>query len=275
MSTYASTLGVCSWSLQPKNERELVDAIKRLGLYKVQLALCPVRENKADWLNVFKMLQDESIEIVSGMFGTKGEDYSTLETIKATGGLILDQHWDDNQEAAKEIAEIVNKHDIKTMTFHAGFIPSDPNDSLYEKLCHRIHTVADIFKAAGCETLFETGQETAEDLMAFLNTMNRDDIGINFDPANMILYGKGDPIASLTQLISKVRQVHIKDAVATKQPGTWGSEEKAGTGEVDWPAFIKVLNDHQYAGNHVIEREAGDSREADIAVAAELISSLL
>ena len=275
MSTYASTLGVCSWSLQPKSAEELVEAIKGIGVKKVQLALGPVIEDEAAWSNIFQLLQVEGIEIVSAMYGPVGEDYSTLKTIKETGGLVLDENWEANKAMAEKVAALAEMNGIKVISFHAGFIPHDHNDPMFGKLCERITAVADIFKAHGCVTLFETGQETAVDLMNFLNYLDREDIGINFDPANMILYGKGDPIDALGKLISKVHQVHIKDANASKEPGAWGSEEKAGTGEVDWKAFLKVLVDNDYQGNHVIEREAGNSRIKDIVAAAELITGLL
>ena len=275
MSTYAPTLGVCSWSLQPKDEDELIEALNKIGLKKVQLALGPLVEDEASWKEIFSKLEAAGIEVVSGMYGPVGEDYSSLDTIKETGGLVLDENWDTNKVMAEKVAAIAEANDVKVISFHAGFIPHDQNDPMFGKLTERINAVADIFKSHGCETLFETGQETADDLMGFLNYLDREDVGINFDPANMILYGKGDPIEALGKLISKVRQVHIKDANATKAPGTWGSEEKAGTGEVDWMAFLKVLKDNDYKGNHVIEREAGDSRMEDIVAAAELISELL
>ncbi|QQE13601.1 sugar phosphate isomerase/epimerase [Planctomycetota bacterium] len=270
-----TTLGVCSWSLQPKDKGELLAAMKKIGFGKVQLALSPLVEEKAAWESVFGELKGEGYEVVSGMYSPLGEDYSTLETIKMTGGLAMDEVWEANQEMAKAVAEVANKNDLKVITFHAGFIPHDSSDPMFRKLCDRIVTVADIFKDAGCETLFETGQETADDLMAFLKVLGREDVGINFDPANMILYGKGDPIESLRKLISKVCQVHIKDATATKEPGTWGAEVCVGAGEVDWNVFVKVLKDHGYDGHYVVEREAGDQRIADIKTAGELIADLL
>ncbi|QDU35532.1 Inosose dehydratase [Poriferisphaera corsica] len=271
----ASAMGVCSWSLRPNNADELMDALEAVGLKKVQLGLTPIVEEPAAWVGVFDRLKASGIEIVSGMYGPKGEDYSTLETIAATGGLAVDEHWEDNRVMAEKVAAIAKAEGIEVMTFHAGFIPHDQNDPVFGKLCERINTVADIFKAAGSVTLFETGQETAEDLNAFLDYLNREDVGINFDPANMILYGKGDPIESLRKLIGRVKQVHVKDANATKTVGTWGSEECVGTGEVDWDAFVGVLKEHGFGGEYVIEREAGESRVEDIKKAKTLIESML
>jgi len=99
-------------------------------------------------------------------------------------------------------------------------------------------------------------------------------VGVNFDPANMILYDKGDPIEALRTLGPWIRQVHIKDATRTKIPGTWGEEVVAGTGEVDWPAFFAALDQVGFKGDFCIEREAGNQRVADIRAARELIENL-
>ena len=271
MSTITERIGVCTWSLQPKHPVELIKAIKSLGLKSVQLALSPMVEDSAVWGSAVTQLKAAGIGVVSGMFSPIGEDYTTLETIRETGGVVPDGRWEVNLKLATEIAAIAKREAIDTVTFHAGFVPHDPADSNYAKLCNRLTTLADVFADAGCDLLLETGQETADDLKAFLDAVDQPNIGVNFDPANMILYGKGDPIEAARKLIGRLRQVHIKDATAAKTPGEWGAEVPAGTGEVDWPAFFKVLADADYRGSFVIEREAGDDRQADIASARDLI----
>ena len=114
---------------------------------------------------------------------------------------------------------------------------------------------------------FETGQETAETLAAFLRQLNAPRVGVNFDPANMILYDKGDPIAALRTLGPWLKQCHIKDARRTRVPGTWGEEVAVGTGEVDWPAFVAQLTALGFTGDLCIEREAGEQRIEDIRAA--------
>ena len=97
---------------------------------------------------------------------------------------------------------------------------------------------------------------------------------MNFDPANMILYDKGDPIAALRTLGPWIRAVHIKDARRTKVPGTWGEEVTVGTGEVDWRAFFATLRELNYTGDFVIEREAGSQRVADIRAARDVVAKM-
>src|SRR5690606_13028757 len=145
------------------------------------------------------------------------------------------------------------------------------DDPTFAKLAGRVRWVADTFAGEGATLLLETGQETAEVLSAFLEAVDRPNVGVNFDPANMILYAKGDPVASLKQVLPHVRQVHIKDAKRTEQPGTWGKEVAVGQGDVDWPAFLQTLQQGGYVGNLIIEREAGNTRIQDIRTAADVL----
>ena len=90
-------------------------------------------------------------------------------------------------------------------------------------------------------------------------------VAVNFDPANMILYDMDDPIEALHLLAPYVRQVHVKDAKRTKVKGQWGEEVIVGTGEVDWIAFVRILAEVDFEGGYIFEREAGDNRVGDIA----------
>src|SRR5439155_19301965 len=128
------------------------------------------------------------IMMVSGMFGTIGEDYSTLDSIRRTGGVASDATWDENWRNIQTNAVIARQLELKLVTFHAGFLPQDQSDPAFKKLLDRIILITDWFAAKGIDLGFETGQETAETLRAFLARLNRANAGVNFDPANMILY---------------------------------------------------------------------------------------
>ena len=99
-------------------------------------------------------------------------------------------------------------------------------------------------------------------------------MGVNFDPANLILYDKGQPLDALRTLAPWLKQCHIKDAKRTRTPGTWGEEVPVGTGEVDWPAFFQQLQQLQFTGFCCIEREAGSQRVADIRTARTVAEAL-
>jgi sugar phosphate isomerase/epimerase len=274
MNSLAERLAVCSWSLQPQTPQQLVSYLKTLGLSRVQLALDPVRTQPDLWGRSVGFLNQHDIQIVSGMFGTVGEDYSTLQSIGRTGGLVPDATWDENWRNIQVIAELAQRFDIRLVTFHAGFLPHDENDPEFRKLLPRIVAVADLFASKGLQLAFETGQETAATLRVFLERLARPNVGVNFDPANMILYDKGDPIEALKVLIPWLRQCHIKDALPTKVPGSWGEEVPVGTGRVDWKAFFRVLKESNFNGHLAIEREAGSQRVADIMTAKQLVESL-
>ena len=135
----------------------------------------------------------------------------------------------------------------------------------------RLDTVADIFMVQNILLGLETGQETAQELAGLLHKLNHPNIGVNFDPANMLMYDKGDPVKALHILAPWIRQVHIKDARRTKVPGTWGEEAPVGSGEVNWREFFSTFKHVIFNVNLVVEREFGDNRVADIRKAREVV----
>ena len=273
-TSFKDRLAVCSWSLQPASPQQFIEHLRAIGLSRVQLALDPLCENPAVWGETAALFQQAGITIVSGMFGTVGEDYTSLESIHRTGGLVPDDTWDENWENAQATAEIAHQLGLKLVTFHAGFLPHEESDPEFEKLQHRIRLVADVFAAKGIDLAFETGQEEADTLKLFLEKLGRVNVGVNFDPANMILYDKGNPIAALRTLASWVKQCHIKDANRTQTPGTWGEEVPSGTGQVDWKQFFAVLREIGFTGHCCIEREAGTQRVADIITARKMVAAI-
>ncbi len=209
------------------------------------------------------------------MLGTVGEDYTTLETIRQTGGIVPDATWPATWKNIQADADLAAKMGLTLVTFHAGFLPHEESDPSFAKLLARLRQIADLFAAKKMAIGLETGQEVASTMAAFLKTLDRANVGVNFDPANMILYDKGDPVAALRTLGPWLKQCHLKDAVRTKTPGTWGEEVRLGTGQVDWKAFFRTLGEVGYKGNLCIEREAGDARVADIRAAREYVEKLL
>lgn len=264
-------LAVCSWSLQPGSPQQLVERVRDCDLSVIQLHLDPLRSGGWSEQDLVARLSDAGIRIASGMMTTQGEDYSTLESIRETGGLRPDATWQTNLEAAEQNAELARRLGVSLVTLHAGFIPHDRDDPEYASIVERIRIVADVFAAHGIQLGLETGQETAASLLDALADIDRDSVGVNFDPANMILYAMGDPVEALARLAPHILQIHIKDAIATDTPGQWGTEVPAGTGQVDWPAFFAVIRDRLPEIALVIEREAGDQRIEDIRTAASLI----
>jgi len=266
-------LAVCSWSLHPSSPRELADKLGTIGIMRAQLAVDPIREGGA-WTDGFAKLADLGVSVPSGMFTTVGEDYSTLDSIRRTGGVVPDATWPQTLKNFKQMVPMAAKAGLDQITFHAGFLPHDAKDPDYAKLAGRLSEVAALFADHGVTCSLETGQEEASSLRHFLEGLGKPNVRVNFDPANLILYDKGDPIAGLRTLLPHVASCHIKDATRTKTPGTWGEEVVVGTGEVDWRAFFATLGSG-FTGTLALEREAGDQRVADLKTGHDFVRKIL
>jgi sugar phosphate isomerase/epimerase len=271
----ANRLAVCSWSLQPTSADDLFTKLAATGLQRVQIALDPIRANGGGgWSDFGARASKRGVSLVSGMIGTVGEDYSTLDSIRRTGGVVPDATWPETWKNIQADAEVASMLGLSLVSFHAGFLPHEESDPTFARLQGRLRQVADLFASKKMRVALETGQEEAATLAAFLKKLERQNVGVNFDPANMILYDKGDPVAALRTLGPWLRQCHLKDAVRTKKPGEWGEEVRLGTGEVNWKAFFQALDAAGYKGELCIEREAGDQRVEDIRAAREYVEKL-
>jgi L-ribulose-5-phosphate 3-epimerase len=265
-------IGVCSWSLQPASPADLAQKVRACGLDWVQLALDPLRTGAWKVDETRHELEKSGVRIMSGMMGMQGEDYATLDAIRRTGGVRVDAHWDANISAARDNAALARDLGLALVSFHAGFIPERPEDPEREKIMERIRALVDVFAEAGVRVALETGQESEGCMHRALLDLRRAGAGVNFDPANMILYGMGDPVEAFDLLHQWVRQIHVKDAVATKVPGTWGAEVPVGEGGVDWDALFAVVKKREVGCDLVIEREGGDSRIEDVKRAREFVA---
>ncbi|MDA0839097.1 MAG: sugar phosphate isomerase/epimerase [Planctomycetota bacterium] len=271
-------IGICSWSTHAKGPDELIERLDQIGLKNVQLALNGLLDADSPWQDIQAKMSAKGFNIVSGMFGTIGEDYSTVETIRRTGGVVPDETWEGNWKIVQGVAKVAHELGLELVSTHAGFLPHDDSDPNFQKLVDRISQIAVEFSNYGLSLLFETGQETAETLTHFIEALIANgsaNVGVNFDPANMILYDMGEPVESLRALMPHVQQIHIKDGIRTTVKGEWGKEVPIGDGEVDWNAFLGVLAVHDYTGNMVIEREAGEDRVGDVRTAIARITEAM
>lgn len=275
----ARRIGVCSWSTLAGSPTELAERVRSVGVSNVQLALEPLRSGSWTIEATRAALHGAGVEIRSGMMGMQGEDYSTLESIRRTGGVRPDATWSANLAAARDHARLAPRLGIRLVTFHAGFLPHERGDRERAVMLERLRTLVDVFAAEGVRVGFETGQESAATLAGVLAELDRPAAGVNFDPANMLLYGMGDPVAALAELAPRVVQIHVKDATRSRLAGSWGTEVRAGTGEVDWKRFFGVLAEAGLEIDLMIERE-GDSdrvpdRIGDMRAARELCERML
>ena len=269
----AERIGVCSWSYQ-RPLREVADEMAKIGVKGIDLALTPfvapdgrhgVEEGEEALAFAKAQFASGAWRLFATMISFPQEDYSTLDTIRKTGGVVPDDCWPRNREIAAAAAELSGTLGAPYMLFHAGFL-DESNPAAYAAYVERVSFVRDACARAGVQLILESGQETAEDLARFLRDVPG--LYVNFDPANMILYGKGRPMEALETLVPWIRKIHVKDADATAVPGTWGTERPWGEGQVGGAAFIDALDGLGFTGNMTIEREGGDDRVGDIARAA-------
>jgi L-ribulose-5-phosphate 3-epimerase len=263
-------VGVCSWSLQASSPEELATRAKAVGVDCVQLALDPLRTGHWPLATTVRALDAAGLELRSGMMSTIGEDYSTLTSIRETGGLRPDRHWKANRRSASTDAALARCLGLDLISFHAGFLPDVPGAER-AKLVERLREVVDVLADQGVRAAFETGQERAATLRDILDELDRPTAGVNFDPANMLLYDKDDPVEALRLLAPRVFQIHVKDARRTRTRGAWGDEVPVGTGEVDWTRFFDVVHAQRIAVDLMIEREAGKDRVGDMRIARERV----
>ncbi len=264
-------VGVCSWSLLSGDASELAGTVRgQLGCGVVQLALDPMIDRAWDEATTLEALSASEVEISSVMFAPVGEDYTTPDSIRRTGGFAPDVTWDKNRARAERAAGIASTLDASLVTMHAGaFVRAD--SALESAMVERIREIVSIFMDRGVRVGFETGHESAEDTLRLLAALDVEGAGVNFDPANMLLYGSGDPIDAFEALLPRVVQCHVKDAIPPKVPGEWGAEVPVGDGAVDWAAFMRVLEQSERPIDLMVEREAGEDRVGDMNTALRVI----
>jgi sugar phosphate isomerase/epimerase len=217
-----------------------------------------------------------SITVVFG--GFEGESYADIPTVVRTVGLVPPETRAERTRELKEISDFARLLGVDAVGLHVGFVPHDQSDPLYKGIVAVTQEVCDHCRGNGQRLHLETGQESADALLQFIGTVQRDNLFINFDPANMILYGSGEPIAALRKVGKYVRSVHCKDGKWAADPGKqWGSEVPFGQGDVGAENFLRTLKELGYTGPLTIEREIAQEparQKAEIGQAVRLLNEL-
>ena len=254
------SIGVCSWSLQVTSVPELKSLMEKLGTNVVQIACGD--PHHASWKEGDQLpeaVAASGFQLTGAMLGFPGEDYTTPQTIQKTGGFGDPATRPERLERFKWGLERTRALGLKDLMLHAGFIP-EPNEPDRKPFLDVLGQVSALAKEHDVTIAFETGQETAELLKLTLDELKCDNLMVNFDPANMLLYDKGDPLRAVEILGPHVRSVHVKDANRPMTPGEWGEEVPLGQGQVNIAAFIQTLKKVGYQGPLCIEREVGDQQ---------------
>ena len=212
--------------------------------------------------------------------GFDGESYADIPTTCRTVGLVPEETRAARLQEMKEISDFSKLLGCGAVGLHIGFVPPDRTSAAYKRLIDDTRNLLDHVAANGQNLHLETGQESADHLLEFIQDVQRDNLFINFDPANMILYGTGNPIEALKKVGKFVRSVHCKDAkwAAPESRGKdWGTEVALGEGDVGMEDYLKTLKSLGYMGPLTIEREIAHDRERqkrDIGTAVALLQGL-
>jgi sugar phosphate isomerase/epimerase len=194
----------------------------------------------------------------------------------STIGIVPRQTRAERIAALKRTSDLAKMCSIHAVHTHCGFIPEDPNEPLYAEAVKAIQEVAGYCKANGQTFLMETGQETPITLLRAIEDTGLDNIGVNLDTANLILYGKGDPVAALDVIGKYVRGLHAKDGRYPTDPKHLGEEVAIGHGKVDFREVIRKLHALHYTGPITIEREiSGARQEEDIRASIAYLQRLI
>lgn len=227
-----------------------------------------------------KRTRDAGITVTVVFAGFAGESYASIEQTKRTIGLVPEGSRSERLQEMKDISDFTKLLGCDTVALHIGFIPEDRASSSYKGLVKATQELLDHVAGNSQQLNLETGQETADHLLEFVADVGRDNLFVNFDPANMILYGTGDPIEALKKVGHLVRSIHCKDAkwAPEGRRGTdWGEEVPLGEGDVGMETYLRTLNELGYTGPLTIEREIAhdrDRQKADIGTAVQLLRDL-
>ncbi len=256
-----------------------LEVVHELGIPTIQLHAPSARARTPENAERFvARLGELGIALTAVFGGFEGESYADIPTVSKTVGLVPPETRAARTQEMKEIADFARLLGCDVVALHLGFVPHDTSDPLYGEVLAVTREVCDHTKANGQNLHLETGQESADGLLGFIHDVARDNLFVNFDPANLILYGTGEPIEALQKIGSYVRSVHCKDAKWAANPGAeWGQEVPLGDGDVGIENYLRTLSDLGYAGPLTIEREIPQDPErqkAEIGGAAGLLNEL-
>ncbi len=268
-------VGVFLSSLGIADRIEAVAKAKELGFLSIQTP--PL---SADWRtgaqksDFVQAIKDTGLYVSAVCAGFEGESYADIPTVQRTVGYVDAATVDERVAATIEYGDLAVELESPVVTTHIGFVPEAQDDPVYARQLDATRRVCDGLAEKGLLFGLETGQEEALPQRHFIEAVDRPNLKVNFDPANMILYGKQKPVEALEVLRDYVFHVHCKDGRWPTEEGKLGTEVPLGEGEVDIPAYVAKLKEIGYTNVLTIEREGGTSRIADVMQAKALLERL-
>ena len=254
-----------------------LDAASKLGIPTAQILAPRSAERTSQHISILKeKFAKANVKITCVFCGFEGESYADIPTVEETVGLVPLEERYPRLDEAKSISDFAKEMGVDVVALHLGFIPENSNDPSYLSIVDITRDLCDRCAGNDQRLHLETGQEPAQVLLQFIADVDRTNLAVNFDPANMILYGSGGPLPAVKLLSSHIKSVHCKDAKWAVNPGKeWGQEVLLGEGEVDIRAFLATLKEIGYIGPLTIEREiSGEQQIKDIEKSVSLLEKL-
>lgn len=267
------TGGVLGFDATPE---EIVSSVASLGVSCGQLGVHGTADIGPEAQQAWKAALDKhGVAVVTAFPGFEGESYESIPICANTVGFVPAATRAEREERAYRVSDFAKALGIPGMASHIGCLPHDRSHPDYTGVRDLMQRLCDYCAKNGQTFALETGQEPAENLLQFLRDVGRENLGINFDPANLILYGFGGPLEALELVKDHLLTVHCKDGVFPKEKGQWGSESPLGKGDVGMDRFVAKLKEIGYTGPLTIEREiVGEEQRADILEAIALLNKL-
>jgi sugar phosphate isomerase/epimerase len=226
--------------------------------------------------SVRKEADELGIQITSLWGGWPGPAVWDFVDGPGTLGLVPRAHRAPRIDALRKAGEFASQAGLAAVVTHLGFIPENPRDPMFGEIVEVVRDLALYYQGLGLQFWFETGQETPTTMLRLIQEAGTGNLGINLDPANLILYGKGNPIDALDVFGPWVRSIHAKDGCYPTDPMKLGEEMQIGAGRVRFPELIRRLKEVDYRGAFIIEREiSGPQQAADIAESIEYLGALI
>ena len=245
-----------------------------VGFETVQL-LCGPAQGKEHKRLLKESLKKLDLRVATVFAGFSGEDWGDIVAIMKTAGFGCEERITERVEFAKKVAEFAVDINAPAIAAHVGFIPEDENSPIYEKMLAAVGEVVDYCRGLGIYFAFETGQETPEGILTFIEALDMDNARVNFDTANLILYGKGYPLPGIRVLKDHIISVHVKDGLWPEEKNRLGKEVPVGEGKADIKRCVRELIEIGYRGPLIIEREAGEDRIGDILRTREYLGDII
>jgi len=244
---------IVSLRSEPKKE---IEKVRELGFSTCQVACWDPNLYNRDVARLLREAAEENdVEVTTVWAGLPGKYVWNFIDGPRTIGLVPLETRRTRLKALRKASDFAREAGVESITTHVGFIPENPKDPVYISLVDVLKEVSEFCRENEQSFWFETGQETPVTLLRTIEDVGADNLGINFDPANLLMYGKANPVDALDIIGRYVRGVHAKDGEYPTNGRELGKEKPLGQGCVNFPVLIPKLKKLGYTGALTIERE--------------------